>query len=123
MVNDFLQKAKENLKAAQSLFEQKLYNASANRSYYAAFQIALAKLASQGIKSEKNSHSWVQANFSGEFIRKRKLYPGRLKSSLPDLQTVRNRADYKAESLSRKAASRQLKKAEEFVKAVERSMT
>jgi len=27
---------------------------------------------------------------------------------------VRNRADYKAESLSRKAASRQLKKAEEF---------
>jgi len=74
-------------------------------------------------KAKKNSHSRVQANFSGEFIQRCKLYPGCLKSSLPDLQTVRNRADYKAESLSRKTALRQLGKAEEFVGAVERSLT
>jgi uncharacterized protein (UPF0332 family) len=120
MIAEFFQKSQENLEAAQILFEQKLYNASANRAYYASFQTAVAALASQGVKSDKNSHSWVQANFNGEFIRKRKICPGRLKSYLPDLLSVRNRADYKSESISRKAASKQLIKAEEFVKTVKK---
>ncbi|QTA87298.1 HEPN domain-containing protein [Desulfonema magnum] len=120
MINEFFEKAQENLKAAQILFEQKLYNASANRAYYAAFQMAVARLASQGVKNEKNSHSWIQANFNGEFIQKHKIYPGRMRSYLPDLLSVRNRADYKSESLSRKAASRQLHKAEEFIRTVKK---
>ncbi|MDM8524798.1 HEPN domain-containing protein [Desulfococcaceae bacterium HSG8] len=123
MITEFFQKAQENLKAAQILSDQKLYNASANRAYYAAFQIAVSRLVSQGVKNEKNSHSWVQANFNGEFIQKRKIYPGRLISYLPDLLSVRNRADYKSESLSRKAASRQLTKAEEFVTTVKKEFT
>lgn len=53
-------------------------------------------------------------------IHKKKIFPGRLKSCLPDLQAVRNRADYKRELLSQKVALRQLKKTEEFVRAVEK---
>ncbi len=36
--NEFLTKAKENLRAAQICFENGLYNACANRFYYAALQ-------------------------------------------------------------------------------------
>jgi len=37
MNSEFFQKAKENLKASQILFNQQLFNAAANRAYYAAF--------------------------------------------------------------------------------------
>jgi hypothetical protein len=44
MENEFLTKAKENITAAALLFENELYNASANRAYYAAFQAAIAAI-------------------------------------------------------------------------------
>jgi len=118
MITEFFQKAQKNLKAAQVLSDQELYDASANRAYYAAFQTAIAALASQGVRNDKNSHSWVQANFNGRFIQKRKVFPRHLRSYLPDLLFIRNKADYQQESLSQKAASRQLRKAEEFVRTV-----
>jgi uncharacterized protein (UPF0332 family) len=120
MIREFFQKAKENLKAAQVLFDQKLYNASVTRSYYSAFQIAIAALAKYGITSDKIEHSRVQANFNGELIHKRKIFSGHFKSYLPDLQAVRNRADYKTELLSQKTALRQLTKTKEFVTSVEK---
>ena len=42
LVDEFLDKSKENIEAAKILFNNKLYNASANRSYYAAFHTAIA---------------------------------------------------------------------------------
>jgi uncharacterized protein (UPF0332 family) len=51
-------------------------------------------------------------------IHQRQIYPSRLKSYLITLQSIRNRADYKAEFVSKKVASRQLKKAKEFVETI-----
>lgn len=42
-MSEYLTKVLENLKAAELLFEAGLYNASANRAYYAAFHAALQR--------------------------------------------------------------------------------
>lgn len=55
MNSEFFQKAKENLKASQILFDQRLFNASANRSYYAAFQITSAILANMALQVTKTN--------------------------------------------------------------------
>ena len=49
MEHEFLTNSKENLKAAELLFDNGLYNASANRAYYAAFHAAIVALADIGI--------------------------------------------------------------------------
>lgn len=116
---NFLIKARRNLQAAQLLFDHQMYDESANRAYYAAFQAALAALAAIGIQTERMSHEAVQANFNAELIHRRKIYPGHFKSYLPDLQAVRIEADYTLKSISKKVTSHQIKKAKEFVEKVE----
>jgi uncharacterized protein (UPF0332 family) len=60
----------------------------------------------------------AQANFNGELIQRGKIYLSHLKSYLLDLQAARNDADYKLKFISKKVASRQIKKAKEFVEIV-----
>ncbi len=52
MKSEFFTKAKENIKTAEILFEHQLYNASANRAYYAAFQAAIAALTAMDIVAD-----------------------------------------------------------------------
>jgi len=118
----FLAKAGENIQAAELLFENEMYHASANRAYYAAFHAAVAALAHAGIELVGLGHDSVQARFNGELIRRRKVYPGRFKSYLPDLQTVRDDADYKLRLLSQRVAKRQLDKAKEYVETLQTEM-
>jgi uncharacterized protein (UPF0332 family) len=92
-----------------------MYDESANRAYYAAFQAARAALSAIGIATDKARHKAVQANFNNELVQKRKVYPSRLKSCLLDLLFARNAADYGPEFLSRKIAQRQISQAQEFV--------
>jgi uncharacterized protein (UPF0332 family) len=115
----FLTKAKKNIQAAQLLFDNQMYDESANRAYYAVFQAALAALSAAGFQTERISHEAVQAMFNGELIQRRKIYPSHLKSYRLDLQAVRNDADYKLTFISKKVASRQIKKAKEFVERIE----
>ncbi len=117
MKNEFLMKAKENVIATALLFDNELYNASVNRAYYATFQAAIAALANIGIHTV-HSHEATQAYFASELTKKRKVYPSHLKSYLMDLQRLRNRADYELQFISKKMASRQLKKAQEFVEII-----
>jgi uncharacterized protein (UPF0332 family) len=119
MIQEFFSKAKENLTAATLLFENGLYNASANRAYYAAFQATLAVLARVGIiGEERKSHKTTQSLFVYELIHRRKMYPSHLKSYLADLLTVREDADYELTQVSQRIAWRQLKKAKELVETL-----
>ena len=68
----FSAKAKENLRAAEMLFTDRMYNASANRAYYATFHAAVAALSSAGIQLDRIKHETVQAKFNGELIRRKK---------------------------------------------------
>ncbi len=115
MESTFTAKASENLRAAEMLLDAEMYNASANRAYYAALHAAVAALHRNGVKFDKIDHEKVQAKFSGELIRRRKVYPSRFRSYLLDLQAVRNVADYSSETLSQKSGQRQLKRAREYV--------
>jgi len=115
MKNGFLDKAKTNLTVAQICFDREFYDACANRAYYAAFQAAVAALADKGIKRDKADHKLVQADFSEKLIKRQKIYPGKLKSYLMDMQGVRNQADCSHASVSRKLAFQQIHKAEELI--------
>ncbi len=120
---EFLAKATENIAVAEWSYENGHYNASANRAYYAAFQAAIAALANAGIiQNSRVSHSAAQSLFAAELIRRRKLYPSHLKSYLPDLQRVRDDADYKLQSVPKKKASLQFKQAKEFVELITKEL-
>lgn len=119
---EFLQKSRDNLSVAHYCLEHGFYDAAVNRAYYAAFQAAVAALASAGITNEKNDHKWMQANFNGSLIKRRKIYPGYLKSYLGDMQTFRNLADYSATHLSKRIAREQLTNAEDFVSNIRKEL-
>lgn len=123
MISEFLQKAQENLTAAQLCFERECYNACANRIYYAALQAAVAAIAAEGIKQDKVDHKQVQSDFNGHLIYRRKRYPAKFRTYLPDMQLLRNEADYTAESIGRKRVSAMLSKAQEFIALIEREVT
>jgi len=119
---EFLSKAEENLKSAQLNFDNEFYNACSNRAYYAAFQAAIAALSVHGIISDKNEHSWVQSEFNLQLIKKRKIYPDRLKTYLLKMQEIRNIADYSDENISKKIARRQLSQATEMIQNIEKEL-
>jgi len=119
---EFFTKSKENLKIAQLSFDNECYNACANRAYYASFQAAIAALAVHGISSEKNEHSWVQSEFNFSLIKRKKIYPGRIKTYLLDMQETRNKADYSEKDVGKKAAYRQISRAVEFVNLIEKEL-
>ncbi len=55
-------------------------------------------------------------------IRRRKIYPAKLKSYLPDMQFVRNKADYAGDSINKKIAERWLFRAKEMVELTEKEI-
>jgi uncharacterized protein (UPF0332 family) len=118
----YLAKSLESLQGAESELTQKRFNNSANRSYYACFQGAVAALQDEGIKPEGAGgewrHAFVQAAFAGELIQRRKRYSADLRSILPKNEDLRHRADYTIEMVSEKAAKRALDRARAFIESV-----
>jgi uncharacterized protein (UPF0332 family) len=118
----FLEKAEENLAAATSELRAGRYNASANRAYYAAFHAAICALARVGIRPPGREgywgHDFVQAQFSGQLINRRKLYPASLRSVLPETSRIREIADYYAQNIDELRARRAVRKAHDLVTAV-----
>jgi len=129
MVTDhlaYLEKAIESLAGAESEFANRRYNNCANRCYYAMFQAAIAALMIAGIRPVNVrgqwDHDFVQAQFSGVLIARRKLYPSSLASSLSQAALKRLLADYEIVAVSRVAAERTLQMARLFVSTVQKGM-
>ncbi|MBM2817278.1 MAG: hypothetical protein HW421_4040 [Ignavibacteria bacterium] len=116
MKETFLERAKENIKAAELLFENCLFNASANRAYYSAFHVAIAAIYSSGTIPEID-HKKVQALFADNFCNRKKILPSKYKGFLKDMQHIRSNADYKS-GVSKKDAKQQLKYANEFFELI-----
>ena len=94
----YLIKAEESLRGVESEFAQGRYNNAANRCYYACFQAAVAALhhagmTPRGVRSEWG-HAFVQAEFVGRLIHRRRLYPAELPQVLARNLTPRHTADY-----------------------------
>src|SRR5918993_293059 len=115
----YLAKAYESLLTAESEFANGRYNSCANRSYYACFQAAIAAMLIEGIRPAGQwNHQYVQAQFVGVLINKRKRYESELRRVLADNQSLRDKADYRPELVTATQASRALRRTRLFVTAI-----
>ena len=119
----FLDKAQASLAGAESEAANARYDNCANRVYYACFQAAVAALLRAGIQSPNPqghwSHTFVPSQFVGQLITRRKLYPAALRDTLPRTYQLRQAADYTDDLLPQTQALRALRRAREFVLAVQ----
>lgn len=94
----FLDKAMESLAGAESEFAHGRYNNCANRCYYGCFQAAIAALLHDGVILTGGHTTWghdfVQAQFVGQLINRRKVYASGLRDSLARNLILRHTADY-----------------------------
>jgi uncharacterized protein (UPF0332 family) len=115
----YLAKANESLQTAESEFVNGRYNSCANRCYYACFQAAIAALLREGIRPAGQwSHAFVQGQLVGVLINQRKRYDPQLRRVLADNQSLRDRADYRAELVTATQAGRALRRTRVFVTAL-----
>ena len=118
----FLAKAGENLAAAESEFAAGRYNSCANRAYYACYQAAVAALLRDDVRpSGKNGqwgHDFVQAQFAGLLITRRKRYPASLRDVLRETMAIRHRADYQPDGVGRSRGMRSLQEARRFLSEI-----
>jgi uncharacterized protein (UPF0332 family) len=114
---DLLAKAKESVKASDSLLEDGFYDFSASRVYYTMFYAAEAVLLTKDLSFSK--HKAVIAAFGKEFV-KSGLLPARLHAYLVEAFDSRQLGDYgPTGSLSKEKAERLIKQAREFLMVVE----
>jgi uncharacterized protein (UPF0332 family) len=116
--NAWLSKAEESLASAQADFDAGRFNSCARGTYYACFQAAVAALITEDVVAPRWGHAYVQAQFSGVLIRRRKRYPTGLREALPLALQLRLRADYQEASVSQRLAGRQLEQARNIVGSV-----
>lgn len=119
----YLRKAVESLAGAESEYANSRYNNAANRCYYACFQAAVHALAQAGVSwtgaQATWSHEAVQASFARELISRRKRYSADLRDVLIRTYLLRLTADYREDAVSATQASRALRRARQFVQAVQ----
>jgi len=120
-LESYLEKAGESLQGAESEYASERYNNAVNRSYYACFQSAIAALQRAGIMDRNGywAHDFVVAQFDGQLIYRRKLYPAELRGMLSRNYLLRETADYNEVSVSRVEAGRALARARSFVSAIQ----
>lgn len=123
-ISIYLAKPAENLLSAESECSNGRYNCCANRCYYAAFQAAIAALLREGIRTsgDRWPHAFVQSTFAGQLINRRHRYPAELRSTLGDLQHLRNRADYTTDVITQIEANRGFRRCREFVTVIQREV-
>lgn len=118
----YLVKAQESLAGSESELANARYNNSVSRSYYCCFQAAIHALLLNGVRPrgahEQWGHDFVQAQFAGLLINRRKLYPADLRQTLFRNLNLRHEADYGRTTVNQLEASRALRRSRQFVDAV-----
>ena len=118
--DEYMTKARESLAGAESEFENERFNNGVNRAYFAAFQAAISALLRDGIRRGDDTwpHKYVQSEFSGRLINRRRRDPPRFRATLAELQRLRHRADYRGATIAWPDARNALLFSNEFVDAV-----
>ena len=119
----YLTKARESLTSAEVDYAAARHNSCANRAYYACFQAAVAAPLAEGLRPANPrwewSHEFLQSQFNGLLIGRRKRCPVTLRRSLCDTIEVREKADYTPAAVSARVAERVLRAAQSFAHAIE----
>ena len=118
----FLEKAEESLAGAESELANGRFDNCANRCYYACFQAAIWALIKAGMQPRSQpahwGHDFVQAEFIGQLINRRKVYPTTIRDALERNYALRQAGDYKAEHVSETQASRAMRRARQLVETI-----
>ena len=121
---EFLAKAKECLKSAQSAEGKKLNNCAANRAYYAAYLAELAALEKfDPVKATTIQHKNIVEAFNARLIQKKKLFDGSIITDVASLESIRVKADYKPDHVTATEARDCVKMAMRVVAAIEAELT
>ena len=112
-----LKRARQALAVAKRLFEEKFFNDTLSKSYYAIFYAAGAALESIGIQTKR--HATTIQKFHEQFILTNKVDEYH-HLTLANAFRTRNLADYELTwEAEEEEAKDQLKRAEEFIKTIE----
>lgn len=115
----YLAKARNNLRTAQSAYDQRDFDSCASRAYFAVFQVEIAALVKlTEFRQDRWGHDRVQEEFNRRLIRSRKLFPSSLRFIHNDLIGRRHIADYKDQYVSVQTAERCLKHATDMVTTI-----
>jgi len=116
-ISELLAKAKESMNAAKSLHENKFYDFSVGRSYYAMFYVTEAVLLTKNLSFSK--HSAVIGAFGKDFI-KTKILPLKLREYLTSSFDLRQIGDYGSPgSINKGKAKELIEQSKEFIEAIE----
>jgi uncharacterized protein (UPF0332 family) len=119
--NGFMGKAEESLASAGDDLAAARYNACARNAYYAAFQAAVAALKAEGVGPRGRwGHDFVQAEFQGRLVYRRKLYDARFRTVLSDLFARRSRADYSEDRITAQQARASVTEAAAMLREIKR---
>ncbi len=122
-MQEFRNKAEESLAGAEAEPAAQRYGNCANRADYACFQAAVSALWSAGIRPPGGirwSHSFVQSEFAGQLVNRRKLCQPELRDTLDRAYDLRQRADYGLAQVPATEATRAVHRARALVAAVRR---
>ena len=113
-----LEKAKENLSAAQTLIASEDYKIASTRTYYAAFHAMRAVLALDGV--DMKHHSGIISEFRKRYL-KTDIIDRKLSPTISELFDLRTDCDYDDFFIiSKKEAFDAVEKADAFVNAIEK---
>jgi len=107
-------KSEENLKAARLCLKEKCYNASANRSYYAAIQSMSCWLLDNNLLPTDPNHSKI----INLFRQQAKRASPKIAKNIYSLYSLRQEADYSDHNITRKEASEAYTQASEFMNQI-----
>jgi len=121
----YLAKARNNLRTAQSAYEQGDFDSCVSRCYYAVFQAAIAaliRLTDFRPAGGEWSHKVTQAEFNRRLVMRRKVFSGQIGRTLLTLIEWRHRADYAPINTSRQIARAGIALAEAFLSAIQEQL-
>lgn len=120
LANYRIEKAKEHLKSADKLFQEKLFRDSISRSYYAIFSAARAILALKKLDSRK--HSGIVSLFNQNFV-KTGILDIKLSKIIKEAKSYREDVDYEDFLIiTEEEAQKQLENASNFINETERKI-
>jgi uncharacterized protein (UPF0332 family) len=119
----FFAKSEESLVSSEADFVANRFNRCARGSYYAAFQAAIAALIAEQILARgKWGHDFVQSEFGGRLVYRRKTYEAGFRALLPAAMRLRADADYTESRIHRRDIAPVLEEVRRLVAAVRRNV-
>lgn len=119
----YLETAQSNLRVAEMAYSAGEYDPAVSRAYYAVLHAEIAALLKlTDFRPRQWGHDHVPAEFNRRMIHRQKVFPTGFRFVHSDLLGRRHIADYEAERLGQVVAERCVRKAQEMVAAIARTL-